>query len=139
MEKKRKTTQGIKTLPTSIKEKRIPRAEAPCNLFTKRNKRKKSMGVRRVTSSSPCLIMLMRVERSLFESSFGASKHKLVWQTRSREEFSQLSEAHHRGQGRGAVTNPPEPHWPLSFFSWWRGYMVPRPRVSSFPSLMSHQ
>eukprot|EP00983_Pelagomonas_calceolata_P010758 347674-Pelagomonas_calceolata.AAC.1 len=27
--KKRKTTQAVKTLPTSVKEKRIPRAEAP--------------------------------------------------------------------------------------------------------------
>eukprot|EP00983_Pelagomonas_calceolata_P040152 1137480-Pelagomonas_calceolata.AAC.6 len=45
--RKRKTTQAVKTLPTSIKEKRIPRAEAPCIPLTKRNKRKKSMGIRR--------------------------------------------------------------------------------------------
>eukprot|EP00983_Pelagomonas_calceolata_P074829 1152714-Pelagomonas_calceolata.AAC.3 len=32
------------------------------------------MGIRRVTSSSPYLILLMRVERSLLESSSGASK-----------------------------------------------------------------
>eukprot|EP00983_Pelagomonas_calceolata_P005100 165724-Pelagomonas_calceolata.AAC.1 len=38
-EKKRKTTQAVKTLPASIKEKRIPRAEALCNPFTKRNKK----------------------------------------------------------------------------------------------------
>eukprot|EP00983_Pelagomonas_calceolata_P070157 1150673-Pelagomonas_calceolata.AAC.1 len=37
-EKKRKTTQAVKTLPASIKEKRKPRAEAPCIPFTKRNK-----------------------------------------------------------------------------------------------------
>eukprot|EP00983_Pelagomonas_calceolata_P003354 109463-Pelagomonas_calceolata.AAC.1 len=43
----RETTQAVKALPTSIKEKRIPRAEAPYNPFTKRNKRKKSMGIRR--------------------------------------------------------------------------------------------
>jgi len=43
--KKRKTTQAVKTLPASIKEKRIPRAEAPCIPFTKRNKRQKSMGM----------------------------------------------------------------------------------------------
>eukprot|EP00983_Pelagomonas_calceolata_P128299 1161497-Pelagomonas_calceolata.AAC.12 len=70
--KEKKTTQAVKILPTSIKEKRIPRAEAPCILFTKRNKRSKSMGIRRVTSSIPCLILVMRVERSLLESSSGA-------------------------------------------------------------------
>eukprot|EP00983_Pelagomonas_calceolata_P129039 1161572-Pelagomonas_calceolata.AAC.4 len=67
-EKKEKTTQAVKILPTSIKEKRLPRAEAPCIPFTKRNKRNKSMGIRRVTSSSPCLILLTRVERSLLKS-----------------------------------------------------------------------
>eukprot|EP00983_Pelagomonas_calceolata_P020359 642039-Pelagomonas_calceolata.AAC.6 len=36
--KKRKTTQAVKTLPTSFKEKKIPRAKAPCIPFTKRNK-----------------------------------------------------------------------------------------------------
>eukprot|EP00983_Pelagomonas_calceolata_P023442 738465-Pelagomonas_calceolata.AAC.1 len=53
--KKRKTTQAVKTLPTLIKEKRMPRAEAPCIPFTK-------------------MILLMRVERSLLESAPGASK-----------------------------------------------------------------
>eukprot|EP00983_Pelagomonas_calceolata_P119883 1160649-Pelagomonas_calceolata.AAC.1 len=38
-EKKRKATKAVKTLPASIKEKRIPRAEAPCIPFTKRNKK----------------------------------------------------------------------------------------------------
>eukprot|EP00983_Pelagomonas_calceolata_P010496 340308-Pelagomonas_calceolata.AAC.1 len=52
----------------------IPRAKAPCIPFTKRNKTSKSMGIRRVTSSSPCLILSMRVERSLLESVPGASK-----------------------------------------------------------------
>eukprot|EP00983_Pelagomonas_calceolata_P055919 1144358-Pelagomonas_calceolata.AAC.1 len=32
------------------------------------------MGIRRVTSSSPCLILAMRVERSLLESASGANK-----------------------------------------------------------------
>eukprot|EP00983_Pelagomonas_calceolata_P121770 1160831-Pelagomonas_calceolata.AAC.3 len=32
------------------------------------------MGVRRVTSSAPCLILLARVERSLFKSASGANK-----------------------------------------------------------------
>eukprot|EP00983_Pelagomonas_calceolata_P031248 981017-Pelagomonas_calceolata.AAC.1 len=45
--KKRKTTQAVKTLPTSIKEKKIPRAEAPCIPFTKRKKTNKSVGIRR--------------------------------------------------------------------------------------------
>eukprot|EP00983_Pelagomonas_calceolata_P002419 81729-Pelagomonas_calceolata.AAC.1 len=35
-----KTEQAVKTLSTSIKEKRIPRGEAPCIPFTKRNIRK---------------------------------------------------------------------------------------------------
>eukprot|EP00983_Pelagomonas_calceolata_P007399 241345-Pelagomonas_calceolata.AAC.1 len=39
VEKKRNTTQAVKTLPASIKENRIPRAEAPCILFTKTNKK----------------------------------------------------------------------------------------------------
>eukprot|EP00983_Pelagomonas_calceolata_P016340 516472-Pelagomonas_calceolata.AAC.1 len=55
--------QAVKTLPTSIKENRMPRAEAPCILFTKRNKRNKSLGIRRFTISSPCLILATRVER----------------------------------------------------------------------------
>eukprot|EP00983_Pelagomonas_calceolata_P066010 1148826-Pelagomonas_calceolata.AAC.2 len=37
-------------------------------------KQKKAMGIRRVTSRSPCLILLMRAERSLLESLSGASK-----------------------------------------------------------------
>eukprot|EP00983_Pelagomonas_calceolata_P097349 1158236-Pelagomonas_calceolata.AAC.1 len=44
-EKKRKTTQAVKALPTSTKEKRIPRAKAPCIPSTKR--KKNSMGIRR--------------------------------------------------------------------------------------------
>eukprot|EP00983_Pelagomonas_calceolata_P024478 771463-Pelagomonas_calceolata.AAC.1 len=32
------------------------------------------MGIRRVTSSSPCLILAMRVERSLLKSASGANK-----------------------------------------------------------------
>eukprot|EP00983_Pelagomonas_calceolata_P007676 249170-Pelagomonas_calceolata.AAC.2 len=46
----------------------IPRAEAPCIPFTKRIKRNKSMGIRRVASSSPCPILVTRVERSLLKS-----------------------------------------------------------------------
>eukprot|EP00983_Pelagomonas_calceolata_P102717 1158838-Pelagomonas_calceolata.AAC.11 len=72
--RKEKTTQAVQTLPTSIKEKRIPRAGAPCIPFTKRNKRRKSMGIRRVTSSSPCLILVTRVEKGLLKSASGASK-----------------------------------------------------------------
>eukprot|EP00983_Pelagomonas_calceolata_P100887 1158624-Pelagomonas_calceolata.AAC.7 len=32
------------------------------------------MGIRRITSSSPCLILVMRVERTLLKSSSGARK-----------------------------------------------------------------
>eukprot|EP00983_Pelagomonas_calceolata_P033564 1050319-Pelagomonas_calceolata.AAC.1 len=65
---------GRETLPMSIKEIRISRAEAPCIPFTKRHKRKKSMGIRRVTSRSPCLISVMTVVRSLLKSASGASE-----------------------------------------------------------------
>eukprot|EP00983_Pelagomonas_calceolata_P081552 1155616-Pelagomonas_calceolata.AAC.9 len=37
--KKRKITQAVKTLPTSIKEKRVLRAETPCIPFTIRKKK----------------------------------------------------------------------------------------------------
>eukprot|EP00983_Pelagomonas_calceolata_P102477 1158810-Pelagomonas_calceolata.AAC.6 len=50
----KQNTQAVKTLPTSIKGRRIPRAEAPCIPFTKRNKVNKSMGNRRVTGSARC-------------------------------------------------------------------------------------
>eukprot|EP00983_Pelagomonas_calceolata_P010962 354713-Pelagomonas_calceolata.AAC.2 len=39
-----------------------------------RNKRKKAMRIRRITSSSPCLILVMKVERSLLKSASGARK-----------------------------------------------------------------
>eukprot|EP00983_Pelagomonas_calceolata_P100683 1158600-Pelagomonas_calceolata.AAC.7 len=55
-------------------EKRIPRAEAPCIPFTKRNTRRETMGIMRVTSSSPSLILVTRVERSLLKSTSGARK-----------------------------------------------------------------
>ena len=42
--KKRKTTQAVNTLPTSIKEKGIPRAKAPCIRFTKRKQKKEVSG-----------------------------------------------------------------------------------------------
>eukprot|EP00983_Pelagomonas_calceolata_P111218 1159761-Pelagomonas_calceolata.AAC.16 len=54
--KKRKTVWAVRTVPTSIEEKRIPRAEALCFPSTKRT-RKKSIGIRRS-----------------FESASGASK-----------------------------------------------------------------
>eukprot|EP00983_Pelagomonas_calceolata_P035572 1113436-Pelagomonas_calceolata.AAC.1 len=54
--------QVVKTLPASIKEKRIPRAEAPRIPFIKGSK-KKSMGIRRLASKSACLILVMRVEK----------------------------------------------------------------------------
>eukprot|EP00983_Pelagomonas_calceolata_P119792 1160640-Pelagomonas_calceolata.AAC.2 len=66
--------QAVKTLPTSIKEKRIPRAEAPCIPFTKRNKKERLVGIRRVNCSSSCLILVMRFERSVLKSAAGASK-----------------------------------------------------------------
>eukprot|EP00983_Pelagomonas_calceolata_P129160 1161585-Pelagomonas_calceolata.AAC.1 len=64
--------QAVKALPTSIKEKRKPRAKGQYIVSTKR--KVKSMGVKRVTSSSPCLISVMRVERSLLKSASGANK-----------------------------------------------------------------
>eukprot|EP00983_Pelagomonas_calceolata_P063296 1147670-Pelagomonas_calceolata.AAC.1 len=47
-----KTMQALRTLPTSIKEKGIPRAEALCTSLTKENKKKKPMGVRRFTKDA---------------------------------------------------------------------------------------
>eukprot|EP00983_Pelagomonas_calceolata_P020830 654890-Pelagomonas_calceolata.AAC.1 len=70
---KRRKTQAVRMLPTSTKGKRIPKAETLRTLFTKRNKRKKSTRIKRVTSSIPCLTLVMRVERSLFKSASGAS------------------------------------------------------------------
>eukprot|EP00983_Pelagomonas_calceolata_P035563 1112870-Pelagomonas_calceolata.AAC.1 len=66
--------QAVKTLTTPIKEKRVPRAEAPYIPLTKRNKRKKLMGIGRVNSSRPCLILMVRAGRSLLKSTSGASK-----------------------------------------------------------------
>eukprot|EP00983_Pelagomonas_calceolata_P006986 227210-Pelagomonas_calceolata.AAC.2 len=55
VEEERKTTEAVKTLPSSIKDKRIPRVKAPCILrerfSTKRRKeRRRSMGIGRITS-----------------------------------------------------------------------------------------
>eukprot|EP00983_Pelagomonas_calceolata_P061287 1146778-Pelagomonas_calceolata.AAC.1 len=58
---------------TDFIQKRIPRAEAPFIPFTKRSKRKKSMGIRKVTSSSPCLFLVVGIERSLLKSAPGVS------------------------------------------------------------------
>eukprot|EP00983_Pelagomonas_calceolata_P000017 525-Pelagomonas_calceolata.AAC.1 len=57
-----------------VKVKRIPRAEAPCIPFTKRRIERGSMGIKRITSSTPCLILFMRIEGSLLKSVSGASK-----------------------------------------------------------------
>eukprot|EP00983_Pelagomonas_calceolata_P083379 1156148-Pelagomonas_calceolata.AAC.1 len=43
---------GSENTPYFNKEKRMPRAEAPCNLFTRSNIRKESVRIRRVTSST---------------------------------------------------------------------------------------
>eukprot|EP00983_Pelagomonas_calceolata_P130850 1161721-Pelagomonas_calceolata.AAC.1 len=58
-EKKRRTMQAAKTLPTSIKDKRIPWAEPPCIPFTKRDKER--VNVDQDTSSRPCLILRVEV------------------------------------------------------------------------------
>eukprot|EP00983_Pelagomonas_calceolata_P073476 1152154-Pelagomonas_calceolata.AAC.4 len=72
--KEKKITKVVNTLPTSIKETRIPSPKVPCIPFIKRNKINKSMGIRRVTSSSPCLILVTKIERSLLKSASGARK-----------------------------------------------------------------
>eukprot|EP00983_Pelagomonas_calceolata_P017463 547057-Pelagomonas_calceolata.AAC.1 len=43
-----------------------------------RETKEESMGIRRVTSSSPCLILVTRVERSLLKSASGASNLKFI-------------------------------------------------------------
>eukprot|EP00983_Pelagomonas_calceolata_P002230 75554-Pelagomonas_calceolata.AAC.1 len=61
-EMERKTTQAVKALLTSIKEKRVPKAMArPRRYPLHQEKGKKSMGIGRVTSSSPCLVSVMRI------------------------------------------------------------------------------
>eukprot|EP00967_Tisochrysis_lutea_P133620 scaffold234758_cov18-Tisochrysis_lutea.AAC.1 len=42
-EKERKAMQAVKTLPTAIKEKIIPKDEAPCIPFTNLKKRKEEV------------------------------------------------------------------------------------------------
>eukprot|EP00983_Pelagomonas_calceolata_P069589 1150426-Pelagomonas_calceolata.AAC.4 len=74
LKKEKDNYAGNENTPQTIKEKRTPRSGAPCIPFTKRSKRKKSMGIRRVTSSSPCLILGMRVERSLLKNASSANK-----------------------------------------------------------------
>eukprot|EP00983_Pelagomonas_calceolata_P038745 1136906-Pelagomonas_calceolata.AAC.1 len=64
--------EAVKTLPTSIKEKRKPRAKTPCILSTGGTKKK--IGTRRASSNTKCLILLTRIERSLLKSASGASK-----------------------------------------------------------------
>eukprot|EP00983_Pelagomonas_calceolata_P077327 1153814-Pelagomonas_calceolata.AAC.2 len=39
-----KHDQAVKILPTSIKDKMVPRTKAPCILFTKRSKKKEANG-----------------------------------------------------------------------------------------------
>eukprot|EP00983_Pelagomonas_calceolata_P045803 1139880-Pelagomonas_calceolata.AAC.1 len=74
--KKRKTTQAVKTPCDSPHQFRkrgylgLRHRVSP----SPRETRKKSMGIRRVTSSSPCLILAVRVERSLLKSASGANK-----------------------------------------------------------------
>eukprot|EP00983_Pelagomonas_calceolata_P083197 1156108-Pelagomonas_calceolata.AAC.11 len=92
MLRKENTKQAVKTLLTSIEEKRIPRAKATCIPFTKRNKCIVSVGIRWVTSSSPCLILLMRVERSLLESSSSASKFVSILDRMSMKLHSKLGD-----------------------------------------------
>eukprot|EP00983_Pelagomonas_calceolata_P044407 1139285-Pelagomonas_calceolata.AAC.2 len=43
-------------------------------LHQKKNEKRRSMGIRRVTSNTPWLTLVMGVERSLLMSVFGASK-----------------------------------------------------------------
>eukprot|EP00983_Pelagomonas_calceolata_P110868 1159721-Pelagomonas_calceolata.AAC.4 len=66
-----------------MKEKRVPRAEAPCIYSTKRKKR--STGIRR--SSISCLILVTIIERSLLKSVSGASKFKGNWTILFRSEM----------------------------------------------------
>eukprot|EP00983_Pelagomonas_calceolata_P081066 1155413-Pelagomonas_calceolata.AAC.1 len=66
-------------------------AEAQCIPFTDRNKRKKSMGIKRVTSSNPCLVSMMGVEISLLKSASGANNFISVLDRMSMKLQSKLS------------------------------------------------
>eukprot|EP00983_Pelagomonas_calceolata_P075028 1152817-Pelagomonas_calceolata.AAC.1 len=68
----RKTTQH--PFPPSIKGKRKPKAEALYTLSTKRTRPRVNGNQEGYQPSTPCLILLMRVERSLLKSASGASK-----------------------------------------------------------------
>eukprot|EP00983_Pelagomonas_calceolata_P000619 22399-Pelagomonas_calceolata.AAC.1 len=54
------TSRHLDSCSKPVQEPTLARV---CTPFTKRDKRKKSMGIRRITSSSPCLILVTRVER----------------------------------------------------------------------------
>eukprot|EP00967_Tisochrysis_lutea_P020675 scaffold23473_cov14-Tisochrysis_lutea.AAC.1 len=62
--------EAVEALSTPIKKKRLPRYEALCILSTKR---RKNDGDQEVTTSTLCLILVMRVGRSLLKSASGAS------------------------------------------------------------------
>jgi len=64
----RKEKKAVKTLPTSIKEKGSPT----------RVKKKKSMGIRRVTSCAPLLTTMMRGGKSFLKSASVTNKFKNI-------------------------------------------------------------
>eukprot|EP00983_Pelagomonas_calceolata_P116833 1160355-Pelagomonas_calceolata.AAC.7 len=81
------------------------------------------MGIRRVTSSSPCLILVMRVKISLLKSASGANKFISVLNRLSMKLqgkpggcMSVKTKLFERLQSRGADAWRPDVtyHWPLS-------------------------
>eukprot|EP00983_Pelagomonas_calceolata_P062514 1147332-Pelagomonas_calceolata.AAC.3 len=64
-------------------------AEVTCIPFTKRT-RKESMGIRRVTSSSPSLTSVTRIERSLLQRVYDACKSICVLDRMSMKVQSKL-------------------------------------------------
>eukprot|EP00967_Tisochrysis_lutea_P133767 scaffold235334_cov18-Tisochrysis_lutea.AAC.1 len=66
--KRKEIVQAVKTFPTAMKVKGMPRPEALCIPLREEQKEERSMGISRVSSSAPCLTLMMRAGRSLLKS-----------------------------------------------------------------------
>eukprot|EP00983_Pelagomonas_calceolata_P074819 1152709-Pelagomonas_calceolata.AAC.1 len=69
--------QAVKTLPTSTKEMGETLAEAPC--VPRPRGKKRSMGIRRLTSSTPCLISPRLGDEKRPSKSSQESSQERVW------------------------------------------------------------
>eukprot|EP00983_Pelagomonas_calceolata_P028135 881746-Pelagomonas_calceolata.AAC.1 len=72
--KKKKLRGQCKHSPHQLRKRGQLRPRHRVSPSPRKHKEEKPMGIRRVTSSSPCLILVTRVERSLLKRASGASK-----------------------------------------------------------------